>query len=311
MSGVPTRKLEAWADRHFIRRIGSNHPRRPVFFYNHTCYMQALRKISVHRQPSEDKEINKGFYNHCSSVDKLENFHLIFVGDSHVEFLSRVKTQKGQKFYKNTSAVWLGPITLLGYTHRTNLDDEIKRIAYLLEPTITYALKKNRNIKLIFCIGSIDIRFSIHELVMRKVMVSADEVLDLLEKSMEKMILVHIPQICEQFPKANIDLGVASCTNILDDGVLPTSLKEVKKIRQSELFPTFGTSLQRDKWMDGLNTRIKRLCNIHNVHFFEFAMSDSRKDRYQLSIDGIHLTEPFQLNEDILKYIQKYETKNV
>ena len=298
-------------DQIFLKYIGSTHPRRAIFYFNHTSYFTILRKISTHRLESQDKEINESFYQHDIGITPLKGVHLIFIGDSHVEFLSRVKANSKQTIYHNTSAIWLGPKTLMGYAFQSNLDQETKRIANLLKPTVIAALKNKKRIKLIWSMGTIDIRLSIYELSLRKVLPTEDQILDLFEDSMKKLMLIHTPKILEHLPKTNIDVSVASCTNILEGGHLPKSLTEIKKIRQLELFPTFGTLEQRDNWMNQANARTKQLCNIHDFGFFEFALSDNSQDRHRLSKDGIHLTSPAQLDGDILRHLHADGIKNV
>ncbi|MCE2517059.1 MAG: hypothetical protein J4F41_04335 [Alphaproteobacteria bacterium] len=299
-----------WADSFCLKHLGSTHPRRTAFYYNHGSYFSALRKISINPQDPEQREIDQGFYDDGLKITQLKNKHLIFIGDSHVEFFSRVKAQPKDHYFRNTSAIWLGPKTLMGYAHQSNLDEDAKRIATLLKPVIASAHRNNKSVKIIWCMGTIDIRFSIYELVLRQVMPTENDILNLFEQAAEKIITSHIPNILNHLDMGSIELGYAACTNILGEGHSPTSIKEIKRLRQAELFPTFGTSDQRDGWMVEANTRLKKICQSHNMAFFDFALTDINSDRHRFSRDGIHLTDPAQLNSAVSSYLQTYESRH-
>lgn len=298
-----------WIDSFSLKRYGSTHPRRAAFFYHHRSYFSGLRKISIHSHDTEQRDIDDGFYEDREAVPGLENTHLVFIGDSHVEFFSRIKAKAGH-YFQNTTAIWLGPKTLMGYAHQSDLDQDAKRIARLLKPVITKAQRDNKRVEIIWCMGTIDIRFSIYELLLRQVMPTEKDILDLFENAAEKIMTSHIPKIVQYLDLGSFKLGYAGCTNILQKGQMPQTVKEVKTIRQTEKFPTFGSSDQRDSWMIDANTRIKALCKTHNFKFFDIVLTNVEHDRDQFSKDGIHLTDPSQLNKAASSYLNACESRN-
>lgn len=299
--------LAFWIDAFSLNRYGSTHPRRVAFFNHHRSYFPWLKKISLHSYAAKYREIDDEFYKSAEAVPELENTHLVFVGDSHVEFFSRIKANAGHQFFQNTTAIWLGPKTLMGYAYQSDLDRNAKRVARLLKPVIARAQRDNKRVELIWCMGTIDIRFSVYELVLRQVMPTEKDVLDYFENAAEKIMTSHIPQILKYLDLGAFDLGFACCTNRLQKGQIPETIKEIKSIRQTERFPTFGSFDKRDSWMVDVNTRIKILCKTHNFKFFDTVLTNVERNRNQFSKDGIHLTDPSQLKKAVSAYLNSRE----
>ena len=95
-----------------IKNYSSNHPRRLLL---------SRRFISnnfTESSSSLDKKIDHQFLNHKTILISKEEILLVYVGDSLIEYLSRVMINCNN--YKNALAFWLGPKTRLGLTLRRN-----------------------------------------------------------------------------------------------------------------------------------------------------------------------------------------------
>ena len=66
--------------------------------------------------------------------------------------------------------------------------------------------------------------------------------------------------------------------------------------------------------MEGLdlicNTRIKKMCSKHKITFFDHAMSDPKRDRSELSFDGLHLTKSSEIELAMRQFINLIEGSN-
>ena len=266
--------------------------------------MSSIVNLIRGSQCTTDTKINSGFVNTAHCLNNLKNNHVVFIGDSHVEFLARCRSFETDFSYSHTTSIWLGPKTLLGYQSQPGLNETAVEIRKLIEPSLRSAKKNKKQVKIFWCMGTIDIRFSIYELILRGAISSDADAYVLIEKAADFIIGTHLPEIIAGYESDNITFGYVCCTNILGNGMQPATIKEANKIKKETSFPTFGSEEQRDKLMTGINSRIHKVCKRHGVIFLAHPMGDAQTDREQLSIDGIHLTDPVVIARSLGKALK-------
>ena len=195
--------------------IKSNHKDRVIFF----------------RQSLKNKIL---FSNLNYSKDRS---NIMFIGDSHVEHYSRSNINNSIKQY--SSALWLGPCTVLGNYFQQNSSNLLKKIIKISD------LKNNYKIKYIaFSFGSIDIRTIFYQLLIAKTVIDENDLFKKFEIGIQYLIDTLIKPLNVN---NNRVLGIVELFNSPLIGTLPNSIKEINIIKSKDPYPTFGTIKQRDK----------------------------------------------------------------
>lgn len=303
--GVNSKKLDFLVTNFQLLLIRSNHPRRMNYLLNSNALLAPIVKIIRGSSDTIDAQIDEEFKNVSCCINQLKNTHVVFIGDSHVEFLGRCRTSKTDSAYNHTTSIWLGPKTLLGYCNQPDMHETTKDIRKLLELQLCSAQKHGKRVKIFWCMGTIDIRFSIYELMLRGAVSSETGAIDLIEDAAEFIIGTHLREIAAGYSDRNISFGYVCCTNILENGEQPSTIKELNDVKRTATFPTFGSIMQRDHWMTEINFRIQNICKRHDVTFFRHPMGNALNNRLDLSLDGVHLTDPVEITRSLEKVLEK------
>jgi len=293
--GAESRKLDFLLTQLQLRAIRSNHPRRLIYLLNTNALLAPILNYIRVSHDVIDAQIDENFKNASCSFNALKNTHCVFIGDSHVEFLGRCRASKNDDTYNHTTSIWLGPKTLLGYRNQPDMHEKAREVKKLIEVPLRSAQKHGKHVRIFWCMGTIDIRFSIYELMLRGAVSSETGAIDLIEEAVEFIIGTHLTEISASYRDIDIGFGYVCCTNILENGEQPSTIKELNNIKQTAAFPTFGSALQRDRWMTEINLRIQKICRKYDASFLEHPMSHPLNKRLDLSLDGIHLTNPVEI----------------
>ena len=303
--GINSKKFDFFITRSQLRFIRSNHPRRLIYILKTKSLLAPIGNFISSRQDLTDAQIDEKFINASCYFNHLKNAHFVFIGDSHVEFLGRCRASKNDFSYNHTTSIWLGPKTLLGYLNQPDMHEKVKEVRKLLEQPLRSAQKHGKPVKIFWCMGTIDIRFSIYELMLRGAVSSEDGAIDLIEKAVEFIIGTHLKEIVAGFGDKCTSFGYVCCTNTLENGEHPSTIKELNNLKRNVAFPTFGSTMQRDRWMTEINIRIQNICRKYDVSFLEHPMSNLQKNRLDISLDGVHLTEPVEITRSLEKVLEK------
>ena len=164
----------------------------------HLFFYKILPKSLKEHSKVYDK-INEKFFLSQNFVYLPDKIDVLYIGDSHVEFYSRSKNFKNDYSFSNRKAIWLGPKTIIGIKFENLADEIIKIINRTIEG------KPNKQFYLLFSLGSIDVRCSIYEFFIRKI-ISDDNQLNILIKESIEYLYEKIFKILLQNPKI-INIG--------------------------------------------------------------------------------------------------------
>lgn len=275
-----------------FKYFNSNHPRRSYLIYNqHLFFYQFLPKSLKEINVKYDN-INQKFFLSQKYTFLYKNIDIYYIGDSHTEFYSRSKCSKNDFLFSNKKTIWLGPKTIIGL--------KFENSAYEILNIINANLKisKNKKVYLLFSLGSIDVRCSIYEFFLRKIILDNEQLNKLILESIEyiyenmfKMLLKN-PNI--------INIGFFELFNASNNYYEPKTLQEIKSIKQDEFFPTFGESNVRQEWTNQFNNVIKNFLMKKKIDFINTNEFLSNDKMINLSEDGIHIT-----SEDVIHKINK------
>tara|TARA_X000000950_G_scaffold8188_1_gene8992 strand:- start:4077 stop:4952 length:876 start_codon:yes stop_codon:yes gene_type:complete len=252
--------------------IQSNHPKR----------LDLIKKIleNDNLEPNKDK-----FF----LLDELiTNKKIIFLGDSHVEFLSRVKFKRHSIYSNHIRSVWLGPRTVIGLNNIENLSYLRKKIDLINKNNL-------QDLRLVLSIGSIDVRCLYYEILLRKLVSS--------EAQVYKMFKENFRLFLNEIKKVNIDLKncyILGLFNSLDKGYEVKNIDELTSIKKKFDFPTFGNIDDRANWTNATNEIIKETLKDVPIGFIpldEIIKNTSDSETFD---NNVHI-----LSKKILEYIYK------
>ncbi len=280
-----------------IRHLGSNHIRRSDFFLtaSKSLVFNILRKNTSEIQSSTLSKKEPFFIFKSNYYPVSTNFHrVIFSGDSHVEFLTRVNLSTYGQKKLSPLALWLGPKTLTGFV------SDIKKQQWLLK-TINRIESTNPSHKslIILCLGSIDIRTTIGFLLATKSIDSAEDCIDLIIRSYIS-INEHFLFELEKFGNrkvAFLSIPPASSSEGID--LKKCSVEQAIKYQKEEPFTIFGTPHERSMWTNVLNHRLKSIAIERGWNFIDnnqtFKLVENPNsgaiDKAN-TFDGTHITAP-------------------
>ena len=119
-----------------IKLIGSNHPRRSefakIFLLTIKDYFFYFLKIDKQKLKNRNCKI----YLIKKNIIKKESDKIIFCGDSHLEFFSRLSIKYRRNKFCSPLSMWLGPLTLIGFSQDLKLQKSV------IEATIKLMDKK-------------------------------------------------------------------------------------------------------------------------------------------------------------------------
>ena len=177
--------------------FGSNHPRRYRAYLNRFKSIKFwLNKNFDWQQKNKDKSLNFFYFNDLKKKIN-NNVDIIFFGDSHVEFFSRILEKEESLKPKNIKSYWVGPKTVIGLLSKESREQVILELNKILNRTI-------RKSYIVFSFGAIDIRCSFYEIIHRKISINEKELFKLFENGLQ----VLISEVIEKAKAKSHILGV-------------------------------------------------------------------------------------------------------
>jgi hypothetical protein len=302
-----------------IKIIGSNHYRRRnlglnfiVKIISKLFFWKIIRNNSLicllRKNPIEQYKADYIIKNH---QEITFNDQIVFCGDSHVEFLSRINFIGS--FWKKIKpiSIWLGPRTLIGFA----ADKKIQN--WLFE--VIKRIQNNNDKKtfyIIFSMGSIDIRTSIGYLLKSKSINSEQDFFDIFERS---YIAFYQSMLNNYKENNNIKiafLSIPPASPIEGFDINKSEQKNILELKNNSEFKIYGTPKQRSLWTKHLNIRLEKLSKEKGWNFInnEKAYQNIKlEDNYifdmKCSFDNIHLSNS-RLFADTLNNIISYFDDN-
>lgn len=263
--------------------LGSNHPRR----IRH--YKRILRTVGfwTRRMRQSAGPERTGDPSEGPAVFGFASLPLdvsvLFAGDSHVEFYSRCLDAWGDFAPKNRRAMWLGPWTVQGMSSRARVDELQLALTRSLAPWHTHT-----NV-VVFSFGSIDVRTTFYELLLRKAVEDEHQLLAVFERSasalFDQLADVQIDQ------ESVVAVGIVELNDCWHDGVQPTTIRELKAIKKREAYPTFGSAEQRQRWTARVNQLFKRLAHERQMLWVPTGSLCLTLPRKTVMPDGMHISD--------------------
>ena len=285
----------------FVKSFGSNHPRR--------TNISILMIQNLKNKLFEKFKIFYGFGNnqnnsileptHLWKEDllnhKIKLNQILFVGDSHVEFYSRLYKINFKNHNLEIKGLWIGPMTMAGFS--------TSFVAHKwLSVTLKQIQKNNYSCKktaIIFSLGHIDIRTSVGFLICTKVVTNPVEAIEklsnifenLLQSNLMKKIRMNYSNVSWMAippPSPDVGIKIDSC-----------SKKQAMNLIRNDNFTIFGSSSERAVWTSLLNQKLKIIADRYDFDFlYESSLCDLNGKTYiplvmksSDSFDGTHLSK--------------------
>lgn len=265
-----------------INYFSSNHERRILLNQRF-----ALKKTSLELPRSIDERVDYDFLRHKSVVLTKKKVLLVYVGDSLIEYLSRVKINCSD--YKNALAFWIGPKTRLGLT----LDREMNLIQKSIMNFVNkYTFNKGyEEVILVWSTGTIDVRCSIFELDLRGLISNESKFLELYENSTSNLIEKLIVPLSKSIKSKKV--VILSELDSFQNGHTPKSIKELKEIKLTNLYPSLGSPSYRKNWRKKLNYITEQQARKYNLQYININPYIFTKDKSKSTLfDGVHISDP-------------------
>lgn len=258
--------------------LSSNHPRRfETFYLRFKSILFWVKGNEIWQKKNKKKENIFFFLN--SKIISSKNVEIIFLGDSHVEFFSRILECNYSIIPKRIKAFWLGPKTVIGLIGSSEISEINKNLKFI---TKSNSCKKY----IILSLGSIDIRTSFYELMLRKIVKNDKELINIFERGLN----ILLSNVMNNNSKKLLGIGFLELMDSYELGAIPKSIKELEIIKNNSLYPTFGSIAQRTKWTNKINAIIKKKVIKNNIDFIEIKSSFKDKKNKDVLFDKIHLS---------------------
>jgi len=290
-------------DRFSIKHLHSNHFNRLKLHVHSFRKIRTLIPNFLSATEDFELEIMNEFVSSGTSSCNLEDTHFIFIGDSHIEFLSRVRGSRDDIMFAHSHSVWLGPVTLLGVGMNPPKD-------YVLSALNNTSIGLNcKKIHVVWSLGSIDIRASLYELKVRRVVGSDNDIAELILKSLDIINGTLIKDSRSYLVKRYASVKVVNCfvaaSNSFFEGDTPKTTKEIRFLRKAQAFPTFGSIETRKRFTEVVNSTIRTWCD-RNQYVYHDPYFDATKEANRIYMrDGIHLTDSKRINNNVNEIILK------
>jgi hypothetical protein len=281
-------KVKPVMDKTFIRVFNSNHPKR-LFYALRVCgYPETWLPQYLKPQSVCDCAVDEGFVARSAMVPIPDGLSAIYLGDSHVEYLSRVKNTQYAELFSGRISLWLGPKTLLGLYYGQSKDQ-------WLGPVINHLDGLQGAAIVFFSIGSIDIRASFYELLVRRTVANEEELFLLFRNALIYFFEDIVANVADLAKVKDVAVfEIFPCTL---GGVEPTSSKEIKMIRKSEEYPVFGSVTQRMAWVNAANMILEEVADVYDVHVLPTGSLTDLTKIEAISLDGVHISCPSLIGE--------------
>tara|TARA_R110001606_G_scaffold355312_1_gene506193 strand:- start:21458 stop:22465 length:1008 start_codon:yes stop_codon:yes gene_type:complete len=289
--------------------INSNHPRRLFLLVRSFRCIDLFLPSYLKSTDCIDRAVELECLSSDVCSDKIKKTHFIFIGDSHSEFLSRVRTNKKSHFFSNAHAIWLGPVTLFGFSSAIKID---KLLRYIKDIKIDNEVD---SICIVWSLGTIDVRASIYELYLRNIVDDRNGLENLVDVSLESLnisiIRPFLNVVVSDFPNIEVKNCFLGASNSLFVGDEPRSIKNIKSIRKNNSYPTFGSVETRREFCDIVNSRIE-CWTIDNDYLYNNPYETTSVMSLNSAMrDGIHLTDSRMVCELALSLIDKGKSSRV
>lgn len=270
-----------------IRYFSSNHPRRMQLIKN-----SLLNKIQLIKKSSAEDRADLNFIAHKNKISINKKTLLVYVGDSMIEHLSRVRLNDFS--YKNSLAFWIGAKTRLGL----NSEKEMNSLNLLIKKYFDRNLSKMdyEETILIWSSGSIDVRCSIYELELRGLIGTEQNLIQYYEDTTKNLINNLILPLGETFNTKKIVM-LSELDSSLDSQT-PETLKDLKKIKEKDPYPTLGNFSYRSKWRKKLNSVSRDQAELHGIKFFDLnPYIFDEETGLSNQFDKVHISNPITIDK--------------
>jgi hypothetical protein len=280
-----------------LRNIYSNHDRRVIFNQR-----KLINKFHIKKEYTLDESVDKEFIKSSKILYSENETLLIYIGDSLIEYLSRVKINGND--YKNSLAFWLGPRTRIGLTLESEISELIDSIT---KSVLDYRKKRHfEEIIIIWSSGSIDVRCSIYELKLRKLFSTPDELIQIYKDSTQNLIQNIIKPLSDKLSTKNI-VFISELDSTIK-GEEPNSISDLKKIKRLKEYPSLGSLEERSQWRNSLNIVTSELAFKNDYKFLDInSYIYKDPDSYKVQFDGVHISNPdiiVDINKKILDFFE-------
>ena len=298
-----------------IKMIGSNHMRRKnlgfILIIKIISKLLLLNRFTINSLRNNPVKLYKYKYNLKINPKIDNNYQIIFCGDSHVEFLSRINLLYSFKKKVTPLSIWIGPKTLIG------LSSDKKVQNWLFEIINRLKKEKNKKMLIIFSIGSIDIRTTIGYLLATKSISNEQDFFDIFERSYIAFHEVMIKKIEFVSERKIAFLSLPPVSPLKGINIKNCSLKKAIEHQNNSPFSLFGSPIDRAVWTKILNLRLEKISRergwnfINNDNAYETIQF---KNKYiideKFSFDNTHITEPNFYAKTLKNIILYFENKN-
>ena len=269
-----------------IKYFSSNHERRMLL--NRRALSTKSRK---NKCISMDQKVDYDFLTHKTIILYKKKLLLVYVGDSLIEYLSRVKINCDN--YRNALAFWLGPKTRLGLTQ----EKEMHFIHTSIKTFVNkYTFNKDYDeVVLVWSSGSIDVRCSIFELELRGLIISESNFLELYKNTTRSLIENLIIPLSKSINSKKV--VILSELDSPLGGQLPQNIKELKEIKARDLYPSLGRPAYRKNWREKLNLISEEQAKQYKLSYFDlnpYILTDDKSGSTQF--DGVHISDPIAID---------------
>ena len=298
-----------------IKMIGSNHSRRENlgFILIKKIILKLLfwKRFTTDSSKNNPIKLYKSKYNFNNIPKIINNYQIIFCGDSHVEFFSRINLFYSFKKKVTPISIWLGPKTLVGCS------SDIKVQNWLFEIVKGLENKNNKKMLIIFSIGSIDIRTTFGYLLATKSISSEKDFFDIFERSYIALQEGLIEKIKFGNERKIAFLSLPPVSPLKGINIKNCSLKKAIEYQNNSPFSIFGSPEDRAGWTKILNLRLEKISRergwnfINNDDAYETIQC---KNNYiideNFSFDNTHITEPNFYAKTLKNIILYFENKS-
>jgi hypothetical protein len=280
-----------------LSNIFSNHERRITF-----TQRKLIKKFLIKNEYTLDEFVDNEFLKSSKILHSEKETLLIYIGDSLIEYLSRVKINGND--YKNSLAFWLGPRTRMGLTLESEM---LELIDSITKAVLDYRKKRQfEELIIIWSSGSIDLRCSIYELKLRKLFSTPEELIQIYKESTQNLIQNIIKPLSDKLSTKNIVFISELDSTIKGDE--PNSISDLKKIKRLNELPSLGSLEERFQWRNSLNIVTSELAIKNNYKFLDInPYLYKNLDQNKVQFDGVHISSPdiiIDINKNILGFFK-------
>ena len=297
-----------------IKMIGSNHIRRKdlgfIFIIKLISKLLFWKRFKINSLINNPIKLYKSKYNIKNIYKANNNYQIIFCGDSHVEFLSRINLF--DSFNKQTIpiSIWLGPKTLIGVSSDINLKNWLFKIIRRIKK------QKNKKLLIIFSIGSIDIRTTIGYLLATKSISNEKDFFDIFERS----YIAFYEGIIDKMEFGNeikiAFLSLPPVSPLKGINIKNCSLEKANEYQKNSPFSIFGSPQDRAVWTTILNLRLEKISKERGWNFIKnddayetIQIKNNDIIDEQFSFDNTHITEPNFYSKTLSNILLYFENK--